>query len=250
MMDYFWYTYVFVIGSIIGSFLNVCIYRIPKRESIVTGRSHCTACGHTLSFLDMIPILSYLFLRGKCRHCHAPVSVRYPVTELSCACLFLLTVLQFGYTPYSLLLCTFICILLTAAGIDFHTMLIPDGVHLFLLALSVLHCILEPYLLLSSIIGLFIVSIPMLLAALLMGGFGGGDIKLCAACGFFLGWKLTLLGFFLACIAAALYGVCLILLKKATKKTSICFGPFLALGFITAALFGSRLMTAYAQFFL
>lgn len=248
-MDYFWYTYVFIIGSIIGSFLNVCIYRIPDKESIVIGRSHCTSCGHELSFKEMIPIFSYLFLGGKCRCCKAHVSLQYPAVELLTAILYLLSVIRFGYSFYTLLLCIFISVLIVIAGIDAHTKLIPDILNLWILTLGILHILSDSSFFGEGILGFVIVSVPMLAISVFTGGFGGGDIKLSAVCGLFLGWKLILLGFFFGCITAALWGTFLILKKKASKKSAISFGPFLATGFILSALFGNQLLSFYLGLF-
>ena len=244
-MDYFWFAYVFVIGSVIGSFLNVCIFRIPEKESVVVNRSHCPQCGYPLKFIHMIPVISFLFLRGKCPSCKGRISRQYPLVEALTACLFLITVMRFGYTAQSLLLCIFHCVLIVVAGIDIHTMTIPDILHIWIGGIGIVHLLLNPSCLLSSLTGLVIVSLPMLLLALLCGGFGGGDIKLCAVCGFFLGLKGVLLGFLFACILADVYAIYLIAVKKVSKKSSICFGPFLAAGFIISSLFWDALITWY-----
>lgn len=247
-MDYFWFAYIIVVGSIIGSFLNVCILRIPVKESIVIGRSHCCQCDYQLKFIHMIPVLSFLFLRGRCPACKSRISLQYPLVEAFTAFLFFCTVFVYGFTPYSLLLCIFHCVLIVAGGIDLHTMEIPNILSLWIMGLGIFHLFLMPSFWLNGILGLFILSVPMLLAALTIGGFGGGDVKLCAACGFFLGWQLALLGFAAACIMAACYGVYLILVKKASRKTAICFGPFLSSGFIFSALAGSQLIELYLTF--
>lgn len=266
-MDYFWYSYVFLLGSIVGSFLNVCIFRIPKKESIVTGRSHCPSCGHTLSFLEMIPVFSFLFLRGKCKCCKARISVQYPIVEFLTGFLWLLAVLNHGFTLHAFSLCLFFCILIVVSGIDFATMEIPDSLHICVLLLAVVT--LAASQLFSSVsgfaatlpvgdvvsvkeavIGFLIISLPLLLFSVITNGFGGGDIKLCAVCGLFLGYRLVLLGFFFGCIFAALYGLFLLLSKKASAKTAFSFGPFLSVGFILSALYGERILSAYFSLFL
>lgn len=246
-MDYFWYAYIFIIGSIIGSFLNVCILRIPRKESIVTGRSHCDNCGSPIKAIHMVPILSFLFLRGKCPNCKTKLSIQYPIVEALTAALFFITVYRYGFTPQSFLLCLVHCILIVAGGIDLHTMEIPDALSYWLLAAGILSLLITPSLWVSKLIGLIILSLPMLLAALCIGGFGGGDIKLCGACGLFLGFQLALVGFLIACIAAACFGIYLLVRKKATKKSIICFGPFLSAGFILSALFGPQLIELYSS---
>lgn len=244
-MDYFWYTYIFIMGSIIGSFLNVCITRIPQKESIVTGRSHCDSCGTALKFSHMVPIVSFFALQGKCPVCRTKLSLQYPFIEALTAVLFVTAVYSYGYTPQSFLLCLFICVLIIAGGIDFYTMEIPDILSIWLLGAGAIQLIFSPFSWAEHLIGLFCLSIPMLLAALFIGGFGGGDIKLCGACGFFLGWQSALFGFLFACILAAIYGVYLMAKKKASGKTTICFGPFLSAGFILAGLFGTKLIELY-----
>lgn len=248
-MDYFWYCYIFILGSIIGSFLNVCICRLPKKESIVVGRSHCPDCNHVLTFLEMIPIVSYLFLGGKCKVCKKHISIQYPLVELFTALLYLASVVHFGFTAKAALCCVFFSVLIVAGGIDLHTMEIPDSLHLWILSLGILSIFLEPSLLTERIIGLFVLSIPMLLLSLVTDGFGGGDIKLCGACGLFLGFPRTLVGFLIACVIAAIWGCYLLLTKKATSKTSFAFGPFLTLGFILACLYGDLLLQAYLSLF-
>lgn len=249
-MEVFWYSYIFLIGSIVGSFLNVCICRIPQKESVVTGRSHCPACGHVLSFLEMVPIFGYVFLHGKCRCCKAPISIQYPLIEGTNALLWLLFVLRYGFSARALCAAVFASVLLVTAGIDMHTMEIPDVLHLFVLAAAILQLLFVPSLLSESLPGFFILSVPMLLLALLTNGFGGGDIKLCAVCGLFLGWRLSLAGFFFACILATAAGLFLLVRRKITSKTAFPFGPFLASGFLLAALCGEPLLTAYLNLFL
>lgn len=244
-MDYFWYAYIFILGIIIGSFLNVCIYRIPKAESVVTGSSHCTSCNKPIRFRHMIPIFSYIFMRGRCSYCKARISIQYPIVEALTAFLFLVTVYMYGYTPYSAFLCIFHCILIVIGGIDAHTMEIPDILLIWLLIVSVLKIFFMPSQLIDFVTGAFIISVPMLLISLFSSGFGGGDIKLCAAAGLFLGFKYIILGFLIACVIAAVYGSVLIILKLANRKSSIAFGPFLSAGFIISILFGRNFIELY-----
>ena len=123
-------------GALIGSFLNVCILRIPEGRTFLTGRSRCPVCGHVLAFYDMVPILSWLFLKGRCRHCGAPVSRQYPAVELLTASAFILCLKAEGPGIGSALMCIFACLLITAAFIDARHMYIPDGIHILILALS------------------------------------------------------------------------------------------------------------------
>lgn len=244
-MEYFWLTYVTVMGFVIGSFLNVCIYRIPLHLNIAKGRSFCPSCHTTLKAYDMVPIFSYLILRGKCRKCKAPISVQYPLVEALTGILFLAAFLAHGFTIYSGLLCLFFCCLIVVSITDIQTMTIPDSLQVFIFILAVINIIVSPNEIIEKLIGLAVISIPMLLIAALTGGFGGGDVKLCAVCGLFLGWKLVLLGAFIGCILASCWSLLLIIRKKADKKTLISFGPFLCFGFLFSALYGSSLINWY-----
>lgn len=244
-MEYFWLTYVTVMGFVIGSFLNVCIYRIPLHLNIAKGRSFCPSCHTTLKAYDMVPIFSYLILRGKCRKCKAPISVQYPLVEALTGILFLAAFLAYGFTIYSGLLCLFFCCLIVVSITDIQTMTIPDSLQVFIFILAVINIIVSPNEIIEKLIGLAVISIPMLLIAALTGGFGGGDVKLCAVCGLFLGWKLVLLGAFIGCILASCWSLLLIIRKKADKKTLISFGPFLCIGFLFSTLYGSSLINWY-----
>lgn len=248
-MDYFWYCYVFLLGSIIGSFLNVCILRLPAGQSVVTGRSHCPHCGHTLSFFEMIPVFSFLLLRGRCKNCHARISIQYPLVEFLTGTAYLLSVLRFGFSDKALLLCVFASVLIVLSGIDLHTMELPDSLQLWLLGLAILHLVFQPSFWFEGLLGFFIVSVPMLVLSLFTDGFGGGDIKLCAVCGLFLGFRLVLTGFVAACILAAIAGLFLLLSKKADRHSAFPFGPFLSAGFLFSALYGDSVLAAYLSLF-
>lgn len=244
-MKYFWLTYAAIMGFIIGSFLNVCIYRIPLHLNIAKGRSFCPSCHKNLKAYDMVPIFSYFILRGKCRNCKKPISVQYPLVEALTGGLFLLAFLTYDFTFYGFLLCFFFCCLIVVAVTDMETMTIPDVLHICILLLAIANLIAAPEHLFEKCIGLIVVSVPMLLIAALTNGFGGGDIKLCAVCGLFLGWKLVVLGAFIGCLLAACWSMVLILQRKAGKKTMISFGPFLCIGFVLASLYGTQLITWY-----
>lgn len=189
-------------GLVVGSFLNVCIYRIPLGISVAKGRSFCPACGEKIAWYDNVPLLSFLVLRGRCRRCGDRISPRYPAVEAANALLWLLCYLSHGYSAKTLLLCLALSALLVAAMIDRDTGIIPDRISVFLAALAC--CSLfapgfpSP---LARLGGALCVSVPMLLAALLWEGFGGGDIKLCAAFGLLAGWRLSLLAILFASVS-------------------------------------------------
>lgn len=171
--------------------------------------------------------------------------MQYPLVEALTGILFLAAFLAHGFTIYSGLLCLFFCCLIVVSITDIQTMTIPDSLQVFIFILAVINIIVTPNELIEKLIGLAVISIPMLLIAAITGGFGGGDVKLCAVSGLFLGWKLVLLGAFAGCILASCWSILLIIRKKADKKTLIPFGPFLCFGFLFAALFGSQLITWY-----
>lgn len=241
------YIYVFIVGIIIGSFLNVCIFRIPKKETIVLGRSHCMTCMHELSWKDLFPLFSYIFLRGKCRYCKAPISPRYPIIEALTGVLFLLSVIKFGFLDLSgilhtVLFCAFFAVLVVVAMIDFDTMEIPDRFHIIILALGIAAFFICPEIgWKERLLGMFIVSVPMFILAML-GGMGQGDVKLMLASGLLVGARAVVLAFFIGCIFAAIFGI-VIKIKK--KEKQIPFGPFLSIGLVCGSLFGPELVSTY-----
>lgn len=244
------YIFIFLLGTVFGSFLNVCILRIPAGESIVTGPSHCTRCGKRLNWYELIPLFSFLALRGRCSGCKAKISVQYPLIEALNGLLWLLVFHVLGFTPLAALSCLLVSALLVLSVIDARTGEIPLGINIFILALGVAATVLGLPALLSHIIGLFAISLPLYLIWIITRGrgIGGGDIKLMAVCGLFLGWKLIVLGFFLGCLAATLIHLALMLCKKAGR--ALPFGPYLSIGIFLALLWGDALINLYLGLFL
>lgn len=233
-------------GLIIGSFLNVCIYRIPLGISVVKGRSYCPRCQHTLKPYDMVPVLSYLVLGRKCRNCKEPISPRYALVELLTGLLFGLCFLAFGLTAMSVVACLAGAILVVIGFIDFDTQTIPDGANLLLLLLGIASMFLPPHLPLASHIGgALVISAPMLLLAYCTNGFGGGDIKLFAAGGLLVGFGGAILSFLLAAILGGIYGIYLLLVKKASRKDSFPFGAFIGFGLFISLLYGQEIVLWY-----
>lgn len=243
---FLWF-FVFWAGACIFSFLNVIVYRLPKKISFVTGRSRCPACGETLCWYDMVPVLNWFYLRGRCRRCKAKISPRYPAVECLGGILALLCVVQFGFSVQAALAFALLSTLTVIALIDADTMEIPNGLVLLVLALAAAAwiCGMGPAPK-SRLIGLICVSVPMLLLTLAVpGAFGGGDIKLMAAAGLFLGWKLSLIAMFLAVLAGGLYGIYLLAAKKKGRKEHFAFGPFLCAGIAAALFWGGSLLEWY-----
>lgn len=239
----------FVIGLIIGSFLNVCIYRLPRGESIVTPPSHCPACGVRLSPADLIPVVSYLLLRGKCRYCAARIHWRYPLVELLTGGIFAVAYSTFGLTGRLSAVLILVCLLIVITFIDFEHSLIFDVVNYFGTVVGLISSILLPGLTLKAALAGMVVGggVLLLIAALTRGGIGGGDVKMGAMIGTFLGWRMVLLALFLAFVCGAVIGLLLLMLRLKTRKDYIPFGPYIALGTLVTVLWGQQIMNWYLQ---
>lgn len=245
------YVYLFVVGVCVASFINVVVYRVPLHISVAKGRSFCPTCHHSLKALDLVPVFSYLFLKGKCRYCQAPISIRYPIVELMGGLLAVLCFYHFGFDWMTLLSFCVFMILLSITLIDFDTMTIPNGLLLALIPLVIVIALLNPQIdWFSRIIGFFIVSLPMyLLDCAIPNCFGGGDIKMMAVCGVLLGWVNTLVAMFISVLICGLIACILLLRKQADRKMHIAFGPYLALGVGAAMLYGEPLLRSYFALF-
>jgi leader peptidase (prepilin peptidase)/N-methyltransferase len=244
------YLIIFLYGTILGSFLNVCILRIPKGESIVTDRSHCMQCNYMLRWYDLLPLFSYLLLRGKCRKCRKPISVQYPLIEAGNGLLWVLTFWFCSFSWDTVLLCLAISVLLTLSVIDFRTYEIPVALNWWLGLLAAGRLLMHLDNWLPYVIGTFVVSGLLLLLFLLTSGrgIGGGDIKLMAAAGLLLGWKLVLLALFFGCF----YGSVLHIVRMRITKEGhvLAFGPYLSMGIVTTLWFGEDLLEWYLTLFL
>lgn len=236
---------VFLYGIVVGSFLNVCIYRIPKKENIVKVRSHCMECGYQLKWYDLIPVFSYLFLRGKCRKCGTKISPQYPIIELLNGLIWVVIYLVKGANVESLLYCLLASALIALSVIDFRTFEIPVGFNIFIACLGIINLVLNYRNWLNFVIGALCVSLFLYLLYIFSKGraIGGGDIKLMAACGLLIGWKLIIFAFCLGCIAGA---VIHILRMKITKTDHVlAMGPYLSFGVLIAALWGDTIIRWY-----
>ena len=179
------YIIIFIFGIVIGSFLNVCIYRLPLHESIITAPSHCMTCGRKLKWYDMVPVFSWIVLGGKCRNCKSKISAQYPLIEALNGILYVVVCVVNGLTWVSLLYCLMVSALLTLSLIDWRTYEIPFGINVFLLFLGIAATILDRGNFASHLIGAVCVSAFLEILFLVSGGsaIGGGDVKLMAACG-------------------------------------------------------------------
>ncbi len=242
-------------GAIVGSFLNVLICRLPKNENFVSGRSHCPQCGALIHWYDNLPVLSYMILRGKCRHCHKHISLQYPLVEIGTAILFLLAFRLYGWQVQSAIVCVFFCLLLVVTVIDFRHYIIPDKITIPGMILGVATSFVSPTLRpLDSVIGLVAGGASLFLLALL-GDFlfkkeslGGGDVKLAAMLGAFLGWRSILVIFFAAAVLGLVYALIYMVFSRQMRQTRmIPFGPFLSLAAIIALFFGNYLINLYVE---
>jgi len=245
------YIIIFLIGASFFSFFNVVIYRVPRKLDFVKGRSLCPACGHNLKGSDMIPMLSWLLSGGKCRYCKARISVRYALVELFGGLLAIGCIMNYGDRLQALVVFAFFSILTVIAIVDMDTMEIPNGFVIGLLTVSAVSIVVFPDIrFMQRVIGMAAVSLPLLIIAMLVpGAFGGGDIKLMAASGLFLGWKLNLIALFLAIISGGGYGIYLLAAKKKGRKEHFAFGPFLCVGMAVSFLWGERLFCWYLNLF-
>ena len=239
------YVVIFLFGITIGSFLNVCIYRIPKKEDIVKRNSHCMSCNYDLKWYDLIPVFSYIFLGGRCRKCKMKLSIQYPMIEGLNGILYVLVFIVNGFTIESLLYCFMFSALITLSVIDFRTYEIPFGINLFILALGLIKIALDYRNFLDYLIGFISVSgFLYLLFVLTKGrGIGGGDIKLMAVSGLMLGWKCNVLAFALGCIIGSVIHI--IRMKVSKEDHVLALGPYLSVGIMIAALWGEALLTWY-----
>lgn len=249
-LEQYIYTPIFFLyGLLVGSFLNVCIYRLPLGLSVAAGRSFCPRCHHTLYPRDLVPVFSYFLQRRRCRYCSEPISSRYAIVELLTAVLYLLCYLLLGPMSSVITGCLLASALVVVAFIDWDTQEVPDVLHIFILTLSIIHLIIQRPPLSSHLLGFVVVALPMLLLAVTLGGFGGADIKLMAVAGLYLGAGKVLLAALVAVLLGGLWAVWLLLRKKADKKTAIPFCPALAVGILVALLWGNPLIMAYLSLF-
>ncbi|MBR1693655.1 MAG: prepilin peptidase [Lachnospiraceae bacterium] len=249
LLDIILYVFVFLFGIVIGSFLNVCILRIPAGESIVTDRSHCMSCGYQLEWYDLLPLFSYLFLGGRCRKCKAHISVQYPVVEAANGVLWILVFMVNGFNYDSALYCLMTSALLVLSVIDFRTQEIPFGINIFILTLGLIHLVLHLNDWALYVIGLLSVSAVLELLVLASKGraMGGGDVKLMAAAGFLDGWKNIVLALILGCILGSV--IHSIRMKLSGEDHVLAMGPYLSAGIFIAALWGDVFVHWYLGMF-
>lgn len=243
------YIMIFLIGISIGSFLNVCIYRIPKKEDIVFERSHCMSCGNVLKWYELIPLFSFLVQGGKCRNCKTKLSVQYPLIELLNGLIYVWIFMAKGFQPESILLCICASVLIVISVIDWRTYEIPFGCNIIIGILGIVRVFSNLAHWYDYVIGFFAVSgLFLIIYWITKGrGIGGGDIKLMAAAGLLLGWQNILLSLMIGSIAGSV--IHLALMKIQGKDRVLAFGPYLAFGIFISMLYGNDIITWYLGMF-
>lgn len=247
---------VFIYGLIIGSFLNVCIYRIPRDESICFPASHCPKCGLKLNWYDNIPMLSYMILMGRCRKCDNFISLQYPIVELVNGLIYVCLYLYFGFTIDFIFYSLISSVLIIIAFIDLLHMVIPDSLILVILILNTLQKIILFLFekidmnLLDSLLGLLLSGgLFLIIYILSQGGMGDGDVTLIASLGFVLGLKKVILNILLSFFIGALISILLLVTKVKSRKDPIPFGPFMVISFFITLFYGSNIIIWYLNFF-
>ena len=242
------YSIVFLYGIVIGSFLNVLIYRIPRNENFVISRSHCMSCGYQLKWYDLVPVFSYLLLKGKCRKCQKKISIQYPIVEAANGILYLVIFAVNGWQVTSIIYCLLTSLLIVLSVIDFRTYEIPEGINIAIGVLGIVTIAFDIANWLNYVIGFCSVSLFLMLLFLLSKGraIGGGDIKLMAVSGLVIGWKANILAFFVACLLGSIIHT--IRMKLTKEDHVLALGPYLAMGIFIAALWGEGLYEWYFHF--
>lgn len=244
--------FIFILGTIIGSFLNVCIYRIPEEMSIAYPGSYCPKCSTPLKWYNLIPIISYLVQRGQCGYCGESISPQYPLLELFNGILYVILYSKFGLTGNTVFYGIIFSLLVVISVIDLYHQIIPDSLNISILIVAIVYNILNYTLyginpnIFDHALGLIMSGgLFLIIAIISKGNMGGGDIKLIGALGFILGVKKSLLNIFLSFLFGAVISIFLLLFKIKTRKDAIPFGPFICLAFIVTILWGDVLIDWY-----
>jgi leader peptidase (prepilin peptidase)/N-methyltransferase len=248
-------TVLAVLGACVGSFLNVCIYRLPRRESLAWPGSHCTSCTRSLAWYENIPIVSWVVLRGRCRTCRVPISWMYPIVEVTTALVFVIGYLLYGLTPLAAVRVLFACALIVLFVTDLQHKILPNVITVPGVVIGFACSLFVPPGWRDSLIG--IVAGGGVLFALAEAyyrvrgqeGLGMGDVKLLGMIGAFLGWKLVLLTLVLASFAGSLAGGVMIASGRGGMKYALPFGTFLAIGALVAAIWGMPIVDWYLGFY-
>jgi leader peptidase (prepilin peptidase)/N-methyltransferase len=244
-------TLVFLFGLCVGSFLNVCIHRLPRGGSLLRPRSKCPGCEYELSWYDNIPVVSYVFLLGRCRKCHSRINLRYPVVELLTALVFLWHYQVFDLSALMVVRLLFACALIVLFAIDLEHQILPNLITLPGIAAGLVFSLAFPPGVLDAVIGAAIGGGVLWLIGEAyyrysgQEGMGGGDVKMLAMVGAFLGWKLVLVTLIVSSFAGSILGILLIASRRGNMKQALPYGTFLAVGALFASLYGERVVDWY-----
>jgi leader peptidase (prepilin peptidase)/N-methyltransferase len=246
---------IFILGLIVGSFSNVCIYRIPRNESIIYPASHCPKCHSNILLKDNIPLLSYILLKGRCRNCKSKISIQYPIVELLTGLIYLIIYLIYGLSIQSLIYIILSSALIIIAFIDLNEQIVPDVISLPGIVIGFILSFFVPYIsFINSALGVFVGGGIILVIGLAGSvifkkeAMGGGDVKLAAMIGAFLGWRYIAISLFLGFFLGALAGIVLILSKIKSREDVVPFGPFIVLGSMITLLWGEQIISWYIGF--
>jgi leader peptidase (prepilin peptidase)/N-methyltransferase len=244
-----------IFGALIGSFLNVCIIRLPKGESIIIPGSHCPQCNHPIKFYDNIPLISYLLLGGKCRYCKRSISAQYPLVEGTTAISSLLLFLKYGLALSYFFYFSFVAALIIITVIDLYHQIIPDVISIPGIGVGLLGALIIPHItFFNSLLGILLGGGSLFVVATFYQwlfkreGMGGGDVKLLAMIGAFLGWDAVILTILLSSLIGSITGIIIMVLKGKDFKYAIPFGPFLSLGAVIALFYKNEIISWYLQF--
>ncbi len=249
-----WYVVSIIFGALIGSFLNVCISRLPKEESIVWPGSHCPHCGTPIKFYDNIPLLSFILLKGKCRHCHHPISLQYPLVEGTMALASLILFMKFGPSLSFVFYFAFLASLIVITVIDLYHQIIPDVISLPGIGVGLGASLLIPEItFFDSLAGALLGGGSLFLVATVYQWLfkrewmGGGDVKLLAMIGAFLGWKAVILTILSGSLIGSIIGIAIMIMKGKDFKYAIPFGPFLSIGAVISLFCQNEIIFWYLQ---
>jgi leader peptidase (prepilin peptidase)/N-methyltransferase len=243
------------VGLAIGSFLNVCIYRLPRHESLSFPASHCTSCQRPLDWFENIPVIGWLALRGRCRTCGDAISSMYPIVEAITAAVFVTGYAIYGLTPLLAVRLLFACAMIVLFAIDLQHRILPNAITLPGVIAGLLFSLLLPPGWLSSLVGVLVGGGILYVIGEAyyrwrgVEGLGMGDVKMLAMIGAFLGWQLTLLTLVMASLAGSIIGVLLIATRRGSMQYALPFGTFLAVGALIAAVVGDPIVSWYASFY-
>ena len=244
-----------ILGLSVGSFLNVCVHRVPLGESLVRPGSRCPHCGYALRWFDNVPLVSYALLRGRCRRCREPISIRYPALELATLAVFIVHGAVFGWGALLVVRLVFACAMIVLFAIDLEHHLLPDVITLPGIVAGLAASVALPPGIVDALLGILIGGGVLWAIGEVyfrvsgQEGMGGGDVKMLAMIGAFLGWKLVLVTLVLSSVAGSLIGILVMALKRGGMKYALPYGTFLALGALAASLAGDRLIRWYMSFY-